>query len=104
MDTIERLSFSESIALIPIKNILSLKHFMSALGFPGGSMVKNLSAVQEMRVRSLGGEDPLRRKWQPSPIFLPEESHGQRSPWGCKVSDTTGRLSTYTYPALSPGK
>ena len=31
---------------------------------------------------------------QPTPIFLPEESHGQRSlvsysPWGCKVSDMT---------------
>ena len=35
-----------------------------------------------------------RRKWQPTPIFLPEESHGQRnlvgySPWGHKESDTT---------------
>ena len=34
-----------------------------------------------------------RRKWQPTPIFLPGESHGQRSlagysPWGCKELDT----------------
>ena len=33
-----------------------------------------------------------RRKWQPTPVFLPGESHGQRtlagySPQGCKVSD-----------------
>ena len=28
-------------------------------GFPGGSAIKNLLAVQEMRVRSLGREDPL---------------------------------------------
>ena len=33
-------------------------------------------------------------RWQPSPVFLPEESHGQRSlvgysPWGHKESDTT---------------
>ena len=32
---------------------------------------------------------PWRRKWQPSPVFLPEKSHGLRSlggysPWGCK--------------------
>ena len=32
---------------------------------------------------------PWRRKWQPTPVFLPGESHGQRSlvgcsPWGCK--------------------
>ena len=37
---------------------------------------------------------PWRRKWQPTPVFLPGESHGQKSlmdcsPWGCKESDTT---------------
>ena len=37
---------------------------------------------------------PWRRKWQPTPVFLPGKSHGQRSlmgysPWGCKESDTT---------------
>ena len=35
-----------------------------------------------------------RRKWQPTPVFLPGKSHGQRSlagysPWGHKESDTT---------------
>ena len=38
-----------------------------------------------------------RRKWQPTPAFLPGESHGRRSlagygPWGRKESDTTERL------------
>ena len=33
---------------------------------------------------------PWRRKWEPTPVFLPGESHGQRSlagysPWGCRV-------------------
>jgi len=37
---------------------------------------------------------PWRRVWQPTPIFLPGESHGQRSlrgysPKGCKESDMT---------------
>ena len=37
---------------------------------------------------------PWRRKWQPTPVFLPGESHGQRSlagysPRGCKQSDKT---------------
>ena len=32
-----------------------------------------------MWVRSLGREDPLEEAWQPSPVFLPGESHGQRS-------------------------
>ena len=40
-----------------------------------------------------------RREWQPIPVFLPREFHGQRilvgySPWGHKESDTT--LPVYT--------
>ena len=40
---------------------------------------------------------PWRREWQPIPVFLPGESHGQRSLVGCgpqgrKESDTTERL------------
>ena len=30
-------------------------------GFPGGSLVKNLPAVQEMQVQFLGQEDPLEK-------------------------------------------
>ena len=50
--------------------------------------------MQETQVRSLGREDPWRRKWQPTPIFLPREFHGQRSlagcnPWRHKQLDTT---------------
>ena len=41
--------------------------------------LKRLLAVKETWVRSLGREDPWRRKWQPTPVFLPEESHGWRS-------------------------
>ena len=41
---------------------------------------------------------PWRRKQQPTPLFLPRESHGQRSlagysPWGHKESDLTKWLS-----------
>ena len=47
------------------------------------------------------GKIPWRRKWQLTPVFLPEESHGQRSlagysPWGCKELDI---LSTHTQHA-----
>ena len=40
------------------------------------------------------GKIPWSRAWQPTPVFLPGDSHGQRSlagysPWGCKESDTT---------------
>ena len=39
-----------------------------------------------------------RRKWQPTPMFLPGESHGRRglvgcSLWGCKESNTTKQLT-----------
>ena len=50
-----------------------------------------------MWVRSLGWEDPLEEKWQPTPVFLPGKFHEQRSPMDythtpCGQSRT--RLST----------
>ena len=39
---------------------------------------KNLPAVQETWVQSLGREDPQRREWLPTPVFLPGEFYGQR--------------------------
>ena len=33
-------------------------------------MVKNVPAMQEMQLQSLGQEDPWRRKWEPTPVFL----------------------------------
>ena len=62
-------------------------------------MVKNPPAMWETRVQSLGGEDPLGQgKATHSTVFLPGESHGQRSlvgysPWGLKESDMTERLT-----------
>ena len=57
-------------------------------------MVKNLAAMQETQVQSLGQEDPLEKGMATTPAFLPEKSHGQRSlvgysPWGCKEADMT---------------
>ena len=51
----------------------------------------------DTRVRSLGREDPLEKKWQPTPVLLAGESHGGRSlvgysPWDRKESDTTVQL------------
>ena len=53
-----------------------------------------------------GRKIPWRRKWQPTPVLLPGESHGQRSlsgysPRGCKESDTTERLSMHTHALCS---
>ena len=60
-----------------------------------------MPAMQENWVQSLGHEDPLRREWQPTPVFLPGEFHGQRSlagysPWGHEVSDTTEQLTSHS--------
>ena len=35
---------------------------MKTFGFPGGSAAKNLPAVQEMQLQSLGQEDPLEKE------------------------------------------
>ena len=57
-------------------------------------MVKSLPAMQETQGRSLGQEGRRRRKWLPTPGFLPRKSHAQRSlagcgPWGRKELDRT---------------
>ena len=51
-------------------------------------MVKNLPATPETQVPSLGWEG-MEEGMAPTPVFLPRESHGQRSlagysPWGSK--------------------
>ena len=62
-------------------------------------VVKN-PPVNAGEIRDVGLEDPWvrkipwRKKWQPIPVYLPEESYRQRSlegynPWGRKESDTT---------------
>jgi len=62
-------------------------------------MVKNLPAVQETRVQSLGWKDPLEKGMAThSSIFFPREFHGQRSlvgcsPWGHKELVWTEQLT-----------
>ena len=78
-------------------------------------LVKNLPAMRETWIRSLGWEDPLEKSYPlskpfwlrefhglyksmglqrlPTPLFWPREFHGLYSPWGRKELDTTKRLS-----------
>ena len=47
-------------------------------------------------------KNPWRRKWQPTPLFLPRKSHRQRSlagysPWGHKELDMTERAHMLSY-------
>ena len=64
-------------------------HLWCFMGFPGGSEVRNISAGRGHVFYPCIGKIPWRRKWQSTPVFLPGESHGQRSlagysPWGRK--------------------
>ena len=49
------------------------------------SLVAQLVRMQETWVQSLGWEDPLEEGMQSTPVFLPGESHGQRSLVGYTV-------------------
>ena len=68
---------------------------------PGATVVENPPANArdtEARVRSLGREEPLEEEMATTPVFLPGESHGQRSlvghsPWVRGELDTTAQSS-----------
>ena len=83
----------------------------SSLGFPGDTRSKE-PTCQFGRHKGWGFNPWIRkirwrRAWQPTPVFLPGESHGQRSlvgysPQGHKESDTTEGLSMHTQFQLNP--
>ena len=61
--------------------------------------VKNLPAMRETQVQSLGWEDPLEKKMATTPVFLPGKLRGQRSlvgysPGDHKELNTTEQLTT----------
>ena len=68
-------------------------------GYPGGSRRERIRLQRRKPEFSPWvGKIPWGRAWQPTPVFLPGECHGQRSlagysPCGCK--NTTEQLSTY---------
>ena len=98
--------------LICSRNDWDLAQNTVTIGLPWWLTVKNLPAMQEIHVQSVR-KIPLRRGWQPIPVFLPGKFHGQRSlenysPWGRKESDTTEqptytRTVTITWFGLSCG-
>ena len=69
--------------------------FISAGASLVAQMVKNLPAMQETQVQSLGWEDPLEKGMATHSSILAGEFHGQRSqaepysPWDLKASDMT---------------
>ena len=72
------------------------------IGFSGGSGSKESAPCRRPRFNPWVGKIPWRWKWQPTPVFLPGEFHGQtslagHSSWDCKESDTG---LTNTFPCL----
>ena len=72
-------------------------HLVKAVVFP-----VVMYGCERWTIKKVEGEElmlfPWRREWQPTPVFLPGESHGQRSlagysPWGCKELDMTEQLT-----------
>ena len=56
--------------------------FPHYVGFPGGSVVKNLPAMKETRVRSRRREDPLEKGMATHSSILPGEPPGTEEPGG----------------------
>ena len=78
-------------------------------GFPGGSEVKASACIAGERpgFDPGVGKIPWRRKWQPTPVFLPGESHGREEAGvlqstGGKGSDTTSDF-TFSFAFNPPG-
>ena len=63
--------------------------------------------MQKMRLDPWVRKIPWRRKWQPTPVFLPGKYHAQRSlkdsPWGHKESDMTEWLNNKQQVSLLSG-
>ena len=81
------------------------------LGFPGGSDGKELaSQCGRPGFDPWVGKIPWRRKWEPTPVLLPGESHGQRSlagdsPWSHKMlytTEATWHTQSFQYNILLP--
>ena len=85
-------------------------HAYTDMGFPGDASGNESTCQCRGRKRRCFdpwvGKIPWNRKWQPTPVLLPGECHGQRSlagysPWGHRELDSTERLNhhchTYIY-------
>ena len=62
----------------------------------------NVGDAREVGSNLRLGRSPWRRKWQPTPVFLPGKSYGQKSllgysPEACKELDTTEHTHTHTH-------
>ena len=85
---------------------------LGILGFPDGSAGKesagNAGNEGKRRFYPCIRKIPWRRTWQPSPVFLPGKSYGQRSlivysPWGCRVRQNRSFWAQHIWDIVSTG-
>ena len=87
----------------PKTSILQMSLFISlwfCTGFPGGSMIKNSTACRRHGFNPWVRDIPWKRKWQPTPVFLPGKSHGQSSLagyWAHGVAKSWAQLSVWAH-------
>ena len=70
--------------------------------YSGKELPASTGDARRRRFNPWVGQILWRRKWQPTPVFLPGKFHGQRSlmgcsPWGCKELDTIEQLSAHIH-------
>ena len=88
--------------LLPQQSWVIGRFSLSLRAYLVAQMVRNLPAMQEIQVWSLSWKIPWRWACQPTLVFLPGRSHGQKSlagynPWGCKESDHHYRTICYLW-------
>ena len=71
------------------------------------SLPANAGDIREVGLIPGSRRSPRRRAWQPTPIFLPRKSHGQRSlagysPWGLRVRYDWSGLTIHTQSGGAP--
>ena len=114
------LSFEHGFALAILTTVFSSVQFSSVQSLWCASlvaqMVKNLPAILETGVQSLGWEDPLEEGMAPTPLFLPGESTWTEEPGGLQsdgvsksgtqlidlAQQTVTRIRYFTFKNISP--
>ena len=84
-----------------------MAHLQEARASLVAQVVKNLPEMRRSRFNPWIRKSPWRRKWLPTPVFLPGEFHGQRSlvgscPWGSQRVRHNWATDTHTHAHWKP--
>ena len=74
--------------ILPLSSEIFYIYLTTHCGFPDGSVIKSPPAMQEAQIQSLSQKIPWRRKWLPTPVFLPENPM-HRGAWWATVNGIT---------------